>query len=67
VLVEHHVEMVMTVSDHVTVLDYGRVIASGSATHVQKDPAVIEAYFGHGRIVASPSTAPVLAERGAAE
>jgi ABC-type branched-subunit amino acid transport system ATPase component len=67
VLVEHHVEMVMTVSDHVTVLDYGRVIASGSATQVQKDPAVIEAYFGHGRIVASPSTAPVLAERGAAE
>ena len=46
ILVEHHVEMVMTVSDHVTVLDYGRVIASGSAGEVQNNPQVIEAYFG---------------------
>ena len=48
ILVEHHVEMVMTVSDHVTVLDYGRVIASGSAAQVQDNPQVIEAYFGIG-------------------
>jgi ABC-type branched-subunit amino acid transport system ATPase component len=46
ILVEHHVEMVMTVSDHVTVLDYGRVIASGTAAQLQNDPLVIEAYFG---------------------
>lgn len=50
ILVEHHVEMVMAVSDHVTVLDYGKVIASGSATKVQDDPQVIEAYFGTGRL-----------------
>jgi branched-chain amino acid transport system permease protein len=48
ILVEHHVEMVMTVSDHVTVLDYGRVIASGNAAQVQDNPQVIEAYFGTG-------------------
>jgi ABC-type branched-subunit amino acid transport system ATPase component/ABC-type branched-subunit amino acid transport system permease subunit len=51
ILVEHHVEMVMTVSDHVTVLDYGKVIASGTAAQVQNNPQVIEAYFGAGGIV----------------
>ena len=48
ILVEHHVEMVMTVSDHVTVLDYGEVLASGRAASVRDDPRVIEAYFGTG-------------------
>ena len=68
VLVEHHVEMVMTVSDHVTVLDYGRVIASGSAAQVQKNPQVIEAYFGHGSVVPPRRPAPVLLDQpGAAE
>lgn len=48
ILVEHHVEMIMAVSDQVTVLDHGEVIACGTPAEVQASPAVIAAYFGHG-------------------
>ena len=46
VLVEHNMRLVMGVSDHILVLDYGRKLAEGSAQAVRNDPKVIAAYLG---------------------
>ena len=45
-LIEHHMDLVMALADHITVIEQGKMLAAGAPATIQSNPLVLEAYLG---------------------
>jgi branched-chain amino acid transport system ATP-binding protein len=63
-LIDHDMDLVLTISDYVYVLDFGRLIAQGPPERVREDPAVVQAYLGRPREPAGAQAASAAGAQG---